>query len=84
MCAVLADGLGRWRDACAVDQTEKRPELERGGNNGLRVRFLRDVTMQVALPEFRGERLASLVLNVGKHDARAGLRQHAGGACAKA
>ena len=82
--AVLADGPGGRRDARAVDQPEKRTELERGGHDCLCVGFLGDIAMHIALPKIRGERLAGLILDVGEHDASAGLRQHAGGTRAKA
>ena len=86
-CAVTAEMLAIAckvlpQDVCLVP--EKRTELERGGHDCLCVGFLGDIAMHIALPKIRGERLAGLILDVGEHDASAGLRQHAGGTRAKA
>jgi L-alanine-DL-glutamate epimerase-like enolase superfamily enzyme len=75
--ALLAHGLGRRRDAGAVDQAHQLAHGQGRGHGGLAVGFLADVALDELAADLRRHGLAALDLQVGDHDLAAVGRQHA-------
>ena len=80
VCTIFANSPGGRGDARTVHQAKQLAHFERCGDGVLRILFLRDVAMLISLSQFRGKRLACLVLQVGQQHVSTVRGQHAGGA----